>query len=172
VDLSHFDGPAGIVPPRIAKRFVFDGDLARFASLAESGRARRTPVQCRKRPGRKQCRGLLKETGADLRRLELDPDAATRPVAVSVPARPRRRPKSTRRRAAEPKTFQIKVTRRNVEPLVWRRLIVPSDISLPALHEGVASRDGLVRLPPAPVSGPRPRVLPARRLRAHRRGFA
>jgi hypothetical protein len=279
VHLSHFDGPAGEVPPRIAKRFVFYGDLARFASLTESGRARRTPIRCKKRPGRKQCRGLLvvrrrdlpaalewecpecsamghisgwEDTDADLRRFALDPDQETRPVTVSVPAhaalrdvartdasliplaygaevddaggpillvaaadslryasvvlrhslvapsqracellcelaealttvtadwqresafieldpatseavagvlneledsrepefvpaRPRPRPKSTRRRATEPQTFQIKVTLRNVKPPVWRRLIVPSDISLPALHEVVQAAMG------------------------------
>jgi hypothetical protein len=268
VHLSHFEGPTANVPPRIAKQLAFYGDLARFASCTESGRARRTPIRCRRRPGHKQCRGLIvvrrrnvpariewecpgcsaggaisgwEETGADLRHLDLDPDKAARAVAVSVPEhaalreaarvdaslvplawgaqvdeagqphllvtpreslrygrvllrhaweaspryggllialaealanvadpgaafmeldaatgealagallrlpdvrqpefipmRPRSRPRSTERCNAQPKTFQIKVTLRDVKPAIWRRLIVPSDILLPALHE-------------------------------------
>jgi len=272
VHLPHFERPAHAVPPHIAKRFAFYGDLARFATFGESGRARRTPIRCHKRPGRKPCPGLLvvrrrdvpaavewecpecsagghisgwEETDADLRQLEPDRATPTRSVAVSprahaalrdlaqteaslipltygaevgddaqailpvpaahaarhgsvllrrawtdtsptragllievvealtsvtdagqpesgfieldrsagealvqalfaledarepelVPARPRPRPKSTVLREAGPETFQIKVTLRDVKPPVWRRLIVPSDITLPVLHQ-------------------------------------
>ena len=38
-------------------------------------------------------------------------------------------------RRPSPKTFQIKVTLRDVHPSVWRRLLVPADILLPRLHE-------------------------------------
>lgn len=48
----------------------------------------------------------------------------------------RRRPvriKSLRRASAQ--TFQIKVSLRDVRPPIWRRLLVPSDILLPKLHQ-------------------------------------
>ncbi len=271
VHLPHFAGEAGVVPPGIAERRALYGDLARFASLAESGILRKTPIQCPKRPGRKPCRGLLvvrrsdvpprvgwqcpecsaggqisgwEESGDDLRREPFPPaegrvvrvsarahtalreiartddeliplvygaevEGAAQPVlrvrdadgaryttalfrhlvAVSsdrcrvllaeilmalsealgqgaagsppgliqldpaigrdlarallelddaappefIPAAPRRGPRSTRRR--QPMTYRIKVTLRGVSPPVWRRLIVPSDLKLPMLHE-------------------------------------
>src|SRR5690606_28206293 len=111
VSLPDFDDPEGEAP-NVAKRFAFYGDLARFASSTGSGRHRQTPVQCRRRPGRRQCRGLLvvrrqdlpaaiewecpscsaagcisgwEGTPADLRGIDLGPATGTRIVAVSVP---------------------------------------------------------------------------------------
>ena len=54
-----------------------------------------------------------------------------------APSRPAGRPhtKSPRRRDADARTFQLKVTLRDVKPPVWRRLLVPADILLPALHD-------------------------------------
>ncbi|MFO1055125.1 MAG: plasmid pRiA4b ORF-3 family protein [Planctomycetota bacterium] len=53
-----------------------------------------------------------------------------------MPANTRRRPVRIRALPRpSPKTFQIKVSLRDVRPPIWRRLQVPSNISLPELHE-------------------------------------
>lgn len=279
VHLPDFDGPAGAVPPQIARRARFYGDLARFGSITPSGHARQTPIACRRRPRRQRCPGLLvvrrrdvpevvdwqcpecathgvisgwTDTDADLRTVELAPDRAISVVAVpldvhaalrdaarheasliplaygaaidgtgalvlsvqpedgfrlasklaqtALMTKPRRdgerllelaevlasilaetgpeehlagidagawaevvaemfgvggsaetghdgaepestgrasreRPKRSRDRRRSSQTFRIKVSLRHIKPPVWRRLLVPSDIRLPLLHD-------------------------------------
>ena len=267
------------MPARLVKHRNFCVDLARFASLTESGQSVQTPVLCRRRPQRLQCRGLLwvrrrdipalvewrcpecdaagqvsgwENGDADLRPLNIDPTLATHSVEVSVaghaalrelarseaalfpltyltevndegqpqlrtcpaesllcgsmllphiletssprvsnlltevldglaslaapsypqamfaemtpsdmdafqellfsledtiapqfvPSRPSPAPRSTKNRSVAPKTLQIKVSLRDVKPPVWRRLIVPSDILLPMLHEVIQAAMG------------------------------
>ncbi|MCU0867907.1 MAG: plasmid pRiA4b ORF-3 family protein [Planctomycetes bacterium] len=57
--LTHFidaDETSSAYVRRLAAHY---GDLVRYASQVEPGRALTTPVPCRRRPGRKACRGLL-----------------------------------------------------------------------------------------------------------------
>ncbi len=54
---------------------------------------------------------------------------ARKPGARRAPA------KGGRRSRRDARTFQLKVTLRDVKPPVWRRILVPADILLPALHE-------------------------------------
>lgn len=59
----------------------------------------------------------------------------TRPMEY-VPKSARKNKVSRRSAQRGPQqTFQIKVTLRDVRPPIWRRLLVPSDILLPKLHE-------------------------------------
>lgn len=50
--------------------------------------------------------------------------------------------RSRPRRSARTRTFRIKVTLRHVRPPVWRRLLVPSDIPLPRLHQIIQAAMG------------------------------
>jgi len=261
---------------RAAAHHRFYGDLARFASLAEPGAERVTPVRCRKRPARKRCRGLLvvrrrdvpavvewecpacsasgeiaqwQHSDADLRDMELAREERPERVTVSVevqaalrelawadtslvplaysavigdtgepslclapddranylpalfryaltagrkhesrlielvdilgresldevdddwdeesreqaelvvanllrlvdgrppeliPTPSRRGPRLARRRG-KPQTYRIKVTLRDVRPPVWRRLLIPSDLELPLLHQALQAAMG------------------------------
>lgn len=64
--LLQFEKEDGVLPSRLVKMYAFFGDLARFGSIADSGESRQTPVRCRKRPGRKQCQGLVSVRRRDL----------------------------------------------------------------------------------------------------------
>jgi hypothetical protein len=59
IHLPHLIDAAPDVPERVRQSAAHYGDLARFASQVEAGRARTTPVACPRRPGRKPCGGLL-----------------------------------------------------------------------------------------------------------------
>lgn len=271
--LPHLMADDADAPAQVRRLAAHYGDLVRFASQVEPGHARKAPVPCRRRPGRRTCSGLIvverpkskpevawrcpdckaggvitgwQGTPADLRAMRRDPGRAVRKVPVTVEAlaalrdvarenrdlgrlafsaqvdargrpvlfvadderedhqarlalaalqmageraadhlmailgvlagspaggggarsiveldasdipdllrmllelpdsrppefvlhdgrRQRGRIRPLRRRSSP--TFQIKVTLRDVRPPIWRRLLVPSDILLPQLHE-------------------------------------
>lgn len=81
----------------------------------------------------------------------LDLDAAieaviagdTLPFALTEPPASRIRPKrQTNNQAQTAGTHTIKITLRHVKPPVWRRLVVPSEIELPQLHDVIQAAMG------------------------------
>lgn len=74
-DLSHFEpGDSGMeLPPRARKLRKFFGEIARSASVRESGRWAATALRCRRRPGRKPCTGRL-----EVRRQDIPPEVEWR----------------------------------------------------------------------------------------------
>ena len=273
IHLPHLMDGDTAVPARVQRLATHYGDLVRFASQVEPGMARKTPLSCRRRPGRRACGGLLvaelheaekhvewhcpncrargvitgwRATPADLRAMRRGPRKGAREVVITVEAlaalrdiarqdpelgrlafsaqvrtggrpvlfvrgdereryrsrlagealkaagnrargllmtivdalmgspgegdgsrslveldasdvpdilqmlrnlpdaRPpefvftnarRRQVRIKPLRRPSPQTFQIKVTLRNVQPPIWRRLQVPSNILLPKLHD-------------------------------------
>ena len=55
------------------------------------------------------------------------------------------------RRTTTDTVHQLEVTLEDVEPPVWRRIEVPSSITLAGLHTVIQSGDGVAGLPPPPV---------------------
>lgn len=54
----------------------------------------------------------------------------------------RARPRRSQNGEARPRAFQVKVSLRFVRPPIWRRLLVPSDITLPTLHRVIQEAMG------------------------------
>lgn len=48
-----------------------------------------------------------------------------------------------------PEIYQIKVTLRGTRPPIWRRLLVPAELTLEQLHAALQAGHGLGRFPPA-----------------------
>lgn len=59
IHLPHFMDEDAAVPARVRRLAAHYGDLVRFASQVEPGKVRKTPIPCRRRPGRRVCGGLL-----------------------------------------------------------------------------------------------------------------
>lgn len=59
IHLPHFMDADADVPANVRRLAAHHGDLVRFASQVEPGRAGKTPLPCRHRPGRRACGGLL-----------------------------------------------------------------------------------------------------------------
>jgi len=162
VDMRHYlDGdslPAAIPAParRLAEHF---GRIVGAATARPAGQEFTSPVPCRRRPGRRACPGPIR-----IRRSEVPPriewlcaachdgglisgftgtpwDLSRVPPGdlqgiVAAAKRSRRSAASGRRKPASA-VHQLKITLGRVRPPIWRRVQVPSDLTLARLHDVV-----------------------------------
>lgn len=88
IHLPDFLEEGGEVPANIRRLGTHYGDLVRFASQVEAGRARKTPLRCRRRPQRRGCDGLLVvQWQASTKRVDWHcPDCGTAGVITGWPS--------------------------------------------------------------------------------------
>jgi len=67
-DLGHFEpeDPTVELPPQARRLRQYLGEIARAASVRESGRRSATALRCRRRPGRKPCKGRIEVLRRDV----------------------------------------------------------------------------------------------------------
>lgn len=67
-DLQDFEPlePTAELPPQALRLREFLGEIARAASVRESGSWCATAVRCRRRPGRKPCKGRIEVFRRDI----------------------------------------------------------------------------------------------------------
>ncbi len=57
----------------------------------------------------------------------------------------------TKKSVVPPEIYQLKVTLLGTSPPIWRRLLVPADLTLAQMHDVLQVRDGVGRRPHARI---------------------